>query len=65
MLKRLKKILNTYTDEELEDMDLWVNSKEYIDAIITDDNSINLITSYAEIKINGFIDKEKLDKDID
>ena len=58
MLKRLKKILNTYTDEELEDMDLWVNSKEYIDAIITDDNSINLITSYAEIKINGFIDKE-------
>ena len=59
MLKRLKKILNTYTDEELEDMDLWVNSKEYIDAIITDDNSINLITSYAEIKINGFIDKER------
>lgn len=65
MLKRLKKILNTYTDEELENMDLWVNSKEYIDAIITDYNSINLITSYAEIKINDLIEKERLDKDID
>lgn len=59
MLKRLKKILNTYTDEELEDMDLWINSNNCINAIIVDDNSINLITDDAEIKINDMIDKER------
>lgn len=58
MLKRLKKILNTYTDEELEDMDLWINSNNCINAIIVDDNSINLITDDAELKINGVVEKE-------
>lgn len=59
MLKRLKKILNTYTDEELEDMDLWINSNNCINAIIVDDNSINLITDDAEIKVNDMIEKER------
>ena len=57
MLNRLKKILNTYTDKELEAMDLWVNSNEYVDTIIIDDVNINLITSGAEIKVNDMIDK--------
>ena len=26
MLKKLKDILNTYTDEELKELDLWINS---------------------------------------
>ena len=59
MLNRLKKILHTYTDKELEGMDLWINSNEYVDTIIIDDVNINLITSGAEIKVNDMIDKER------
>ena len=59
MLNRLKKILNTYTDKELEGMDLWINSNEYVDTIIIDDVNINLITNGVEIKINDMIDKER------
>lgn len=59
MLNRLKKILNTYTDKELEGMDLWINSNEGVDAIIIDDTTINLITSDAEIKVNDMIEKER------
>ena len=58
MLKRLKAILNSYTDEELEKMDLWVNSTECVVAMLVDDNDIDLITNSAEIKINGRITKE-------
>ena len=58
MLKRLKAILNAYTDDELEKMDLWVNSKECAVAMLVDDNDIDLITNSAEIKINGLIAKE-------
>ena len=58
MLKRLKAVLNTYTDDELEKMDLWVNSTECAVAMLVDDNDIDLITNSAEIKINGRITKE-------
>ena len=58
MLKKLKAILNSYTDEELEKMDLWVNSTECAVAMLVDDNDIDLITNSTEIKINGFITKE-------
>ena len=44
MLKKLKAILNSYTDEELEKMDLWVNSTECAIAMLVDDNDIDLIT---------------------
>ena len=58
MLKRLKAVLNAYTDDELEKMDLWVNSKECAVAMLVDDSDIDLITNSAEIKINGRITKE-------
>ena len=58
MLKKLKAILNSYTDEELEKMDLWVNSTECAVAMLVDDNDIDLITNSAEIEINGYITKE-------
>ena len=58
MLKRLKAVLNSYTDEELEKMDLWVNSTECAVAMLVDDNDIDLITNSSEIKINGRITKE-------
>lgn len=44
MLKKLKDILNTYSDEELNDMELWVNLRQKIDTIVVDDISITLIT---------------------
>lgn len=58
MLKRLKAVLNAFTDDELEKMDLWVNSTECAVAMLVDDNDIDLITNSAEIKINGLIAKE-------
>ena len=58
MLKKLKAILNSYTDKELEKMDLWVNSTECAVAILVDDNDIDLITNSAEIEINSRITKE-------
>lgn len=58
MLKRLKAILNSYTDKELEKMDLWVNSTECAVAMLVDDNDIDLITNSAEIEINSRITKE-------
>ena len=58
MLKKLKVILNSYADEELEEMNLWINSTECAVAILADDSDIDLITNSAEIKINGRITKE-------
>ena len=58
MLKKLKVILNSYTDEELEEMDLWVNSKECVVSMLVDNLDIDLITNSAEIKINDRITKE-------
>ena len=55
MLNKLKNILNSY--EDFDNMELWVNSEDIIEAIIVDDYNINLITT-AEIKINGSVDKE-------
>ena len=58
MLKRLKAVLNAYTDDELEKMDLWVNSKECVVSMLVDNLDIDLITNSAEIKINGRTTKE-------
>lgn len=58
MLKKIKAILNSYTDKELEKMDLWVNSTECVVAMLVDDNDIDLITNSAEIKISNRITKE-------
>ena len=45
MIKKLKDILNTYTDEELEDMILWINSSDALSNIIIDETNIDLISS--------------------
>lgn len=58
MLKKIKAILNSYTDKELEKMDLWINSTECVVTMLVDGNDIDLITNSAEIKINGNITKE-------
>lgn len=51
MIKKLKDILNTYTDEELKDMELWVNSNGKVENIIVDDYSINLIENNLRIDL--------------
>lgn len=59
MIKKLKDILNTYTDTELEDIDLWVNSDFKVESILVDEYSINLLSENAEIKINNLVEKEQ------
>lgn len=59
MLKKLKDILNKYTDEKLNGMGLWINSNDMVSNILIDENNIDMITADAEIKINDFITKER------
>ena len=58
MLNKLKDILNTYTDEELNELELRIDSTYKIEQIIVDDYNIVLITNNAEVKVNDFISKE-------
>lgn len=58
MLLTLKRLLNIYSDDEIKEMDLWINSDEMIESIIIDGGSIDLITDSSEIKINDNITKE-------
>lgn len=58
MLKKLKDILNTYTDNELEELDLWIDSRTKVDSIWVEDYNINLITNEAKVEINNSLDKE-------
>lgn len=58
MLKKLKDILNTYTDNELEELDLWIDSRTKVDSIWVEDYNINLITDEAKGEINNSLDKE-------
>lgn len=58
MLKKLKDILNTYTDNELEELDLRIDSRTKVDSIWVEDYNINLITDEAKVEINNSLDKE-------
>lgn len=51
MITKLRDILNTYSDFELEEMDLWINSNDLVDKIIVEENSIDLLTHDMRIKI--------------
>lgn len=58
MLKKLKDILNSYIDNELEELDLWIDSRTKVDSIWVEDYNINLITDEAKVEINNSLDKE-------
>lgn len=58
MIKKFKDILNTYTDNELEELDLWIDSRTKVDSIWVEDYNINLITDEAKVEINNKLDKE-------
>lgn len=52
MLKQLKEVLNSYSDKELEDIELWVNSNDTVNKFVVDDNgSIDLITTHSIYKV--------------
>lgn len=52
MLKQLKEVLNSYTEEQLENMEMWVNSNYTVNGFVVDDNeSIDLITSNFIYKV--------------
>lgn len=52
MLKQLKEVLNSYTEEQLENMEMWVNSNDTINKFVVDDNeSIDLITTHSIYKV--------------
>lgn len=53
VLIRLKKILNTFTDKELEEIELWIDNDRGVDIITLDSNAICLITDEKQLKING------------
>jgi len=53
VLIRLKKILNTFTDKELEDYKLWIDNDSTIDLIVIEDEAICLVTDKEKLKING------------
>lgn len=57
-LRKLKDILNTYTDSELEEMKIWINCSDLVNYFLIDENYINLITSNKEIKNGGYIEQE-------
>ena len=51
MLKKLKDILTTYTDKELEELDFWVNSSTEVTNIIIDEYNKDLITKDMKVDI--------------
>lgn len=53
MLVRLKYILDSFSDNELENMGLWIDSNDTIKSILVEDDDIVLITEDADLKING------------
>ena len=54
VLITLKRLLNSMTDKELKEMDLWVDNKSGIQAIAIDDNAISIFTKDTELKVNGY-----------
>ena len=53
MLVRLKYILDSFSDNELENMGLWIDSNDTIKSILVEDDDIVLITDDADLRING------------
>lgn len=53
MIKKLRDILNTYTEEELKELDLWINSSVEVEQIIIDGWGIDLITKDMKVKVEN------------
>lgn len=44
MLVELKRVLDKYTEEELKNMDLWIDAQDEIKLIAIENNAITLVT---------------------
>jgi hypothetical protein len=53
ILIKLKAILNSLSDEELKEYDLWIDNDTGVELIAVDDNSIVLVTDKEKLKINN------------
>lgn len=49
-LIRLRNILNTYSDEELLNMNLWVTSRYGLKAIVVEEDNIILTPNFKEFR---------------
>ena len=54
-LIRLKKVLNSIDDEDLKEMDLYIDCESGVQMIAIEENAITLVTNTHMLKIN---DKE-------
>lgn len=50
ILLKMKRLLNSINDEELKNMDLWINGENKIQILVMDENSILLITDREKLK---------------
>lgn len=53
ILLKLKRLLNSIDDEELKEMELWIDNESSVDIIAIENNSISLITDSKDLSING------------
>lgn len=49
----LKRLLNSIDDEELKEINLWIDNEKGVDVIALDDNAISLITDEDRLSIDG------------
>lgn len=54
-LIRLKKVLNSIDDEDLKDMDLYIDCESGVQMVAIEENAITLVTNTHKLKID---DKE-------
>lgn len=55
MLVELKRVLDKYTEEELKDMDLWIDAKDQVRMIVLEECAVTLLTEDGKdhLQING------------
>lgn len=53
VLLKLKRLLNSIEDEELKEMDLWIDNERGVEIIALDGNAITLVTEERKLKIDG------------
>ncbi len=51
MLRELKNILNSYPDNEIDNIGLWINGGFQIKTIIIDEDNIDLITGNMTVNL--------------
>lgn len=52
-LIRLKKVLNSIDDEDLKEMDLYIDCDSGVQMIAIEENAITLVTDTHKLKIDG------------